>query len=149
MKKLLTVTFTILALVNSSWAVHTAIIGGVRDGMALGMLVNEHVNDNLMYRFGVEGSTGDDLSFSGVSPLILFAGGSLHLMDLGWSPVSLGLEIVGEYGNNTEYGPAVSLIINKLYNQDPWFFELGVDYLGKHGHVVAQVGYRILEERSF
>jgi len=133
-------------LVNGSWANHTALIGGVRDGLSMGMRIEEHLSDRLMYRFGIEGSTGEDLTFLGDNPLILAGGLKFRIMDIGKNrPTWFSLGLVGYSGNDSQIGIALSLIVDRVFDSDPLFFEIGADFL-RQGHLQVQFGYRIMTE---
>jgi len=147
MQRLIAFTIILFLAGQSAWANHTAMIGGMRDGLAMGLEIEEHLSDNLMYRFGLEASTGEDISFTADNPFVLTGGGRFRLGKLGFSPMWGGVGVVGNFGNNTEIGVALSLIFEKIYNQDPLFLETGLDWFTDpgHGHVQIQVGYRFIE----
>lgn len=141
-KRILPVIVLLAFLGSASFANHTAMVGGFRDGLSMGMRIEEHINENVMYRYGVEATTGEDLSFSGSNPFVLFTGLRNHFAQLGWSPVSAAAGAVGYFGGQTSYGASLSLIFENLNNSKPLFLETGVDYVAGQGHLLFQVGYR-------
>lgn len=147
MKKALLILVSLLLAAQASLASHTSMIGGLRDGLALGLLVEEHLNHDLMYRYSVEASTGEDTSFQGDNPFVLSGGGRLRLGKFGTSPVWGALGVTGNFGNNTEIGLTLSLIFEKINDQDPLFLEAGLDWFNdpSHAHAQVQIGYRFID----
>jgi hypothetical protein len=135
-----------LLFTQSAWAVHTTIIGGLRSGLAFGLTGDHHLTDRSWGRFGVEGTTGEDMAFTGDNPLLLFGDLRYYLLDVGprQVPTSLGLGVVGNFGNRTEIGTCFSVMFEQIYGIEQLCLELGLDYYGDHGHVTAQLGSRIL-----
>lgn len=142
MKRLIAFTVILFLIGQSAWASHTAIIGGLRSGLAFGMETKKDFNERFSGRFGVEATTGEDLSLLGDNPYVMFIEGRLHLFDFGRAPMSAGLGLIGNYGNQTEYGGSLSLIFENIYDQEHLFLEAGIDYTS-HGHLHLQVGYKI------
>jgi hypothetical protein len=122
--KVLSIGFCLL-LSSSVWAFSPAVIGGVRDGLALGIMADEGVAKNVGLRFGVEADTGKN-------PLILFFGGKFYLMNVGKRyPMSLGLGLIGYLGGSkSEAGVSISLIFDKAFDIKPLFIEAGIDVAG-------------------
>ncbi|MDD5593114.1 MAG: hypothetical protein PHG97_00055 [Candidatus Margulisbacteria bacterium] len=143
MKKILLGIFLVL-IAQTVWANHSAMIGGARDGLGLGMATERSFTDYFTGRFGVEATTGEDLTFAGDNPFLIFAGLKMPLVTIKDEPIAWGFGFVGNYGARTEQGEYLSLIFEKLYNNDAYFLETGLDWFGDHGHVEAQVGYRFL-----
>ena len=133
-----------------AWAYHTAIIGGLRDGLALGMLVEQHlIGEKLTARYGLEGSTGDDFTFSGDNPFQLSGGLKFQLGKIGrglpfWGTAGLILYS----GNNPLTGFSLSFIIEEMFNTKPLFVEMGADLMPNYAHIQAQIGYRIIDDQS-
>jgi hypothetical protein len=147
MKKTILVLSILIFTVNSSWAIQTAIIGGLRSGMALGMKVEAPWLENTSARFEVEGSTGEDMSFGGDNPLVIFGGIKYKLAGLiPELAVSLGAGIVGYSGNNSSLGPSLSLIFDNAFGMDSLFVEAGVDFMSSP-KLQLQFGYRVLTQR--
>jgi hypothetical protein len=141
MKKILLGIILVLAA-QTVWASHTAMIGGARDGLGLGMETSYKFSELFTGRFGVEGTTGEDQTIAGDNPFLIFAGLKMPLVTIKDEPISWGVGLVGNYGNMTEQGTYLSLIFDKLCNSDAYFLETGLDWFGTHGHVEAQIGYR-------
>ena len=135
MKRL--VVASILCLVASScvWAIQPEVVGGVRDGLAVGIMGENPIAKNAALRFGVEGDTGKQ-------PLILFAEGKFYLTNFGPSQMSLGAGLVGYSGNESKFGLSLALIFNRAFNVVPLFVEAGVDIVDT-GRLRAQVGYKL------
>lgn len=116
-------------------ALQPAVIGGIRNGLALGVIAEEPIASNTSLRFGAELNTGNQ-------PIILFFGGKFYLTNIsGKIPMSFGLQAVGYSGNrSTDLGLGISLIFSRPFNVNPLFFEFGVDVAGS-GHLQAQAGY--------
>ncbi len=142
MKRIAILIAFVLLVGQASWASHTAIIGGFRSGLALGIETVKDLNDRVSGRFGMEATTGEDLSFTGDNPFIMFLEGKIHLFDFVRSPMSLGLGLVGIYGVQTEYGGTLSLIFDRIYDRDELFLEAGIDYVSR-GRLMLQVGYKL------
>ncbi|OGC04844.1 hypothetical protein A2276_02635 [candidate division WOR-1 bacterium RIFOXYA12_FULL_43_27] len=125
-----------LLLSSSVWALQPAVIGGVRGGLAVGLMADENMNKNVGIRFGAEAATGS-------RPLILFFGGKFHLQNIsGRYPMAFGLGLVGKFGNNnSDAGVSVSLIFDRPFDVEPLFFEAGVDVAGSGG-IQLQAGYK-------
>jgi len=143
MKKFNFVLVGLFLLTQMSWAARIDMVGGLRDGMALGIQSKQPLNNKWFWRYGVEASTGEDLSFYNINPFILFAGVSVPVMQLGWSPTELGINLIAENGALTEFGGGLSLIMNNIYNNKALSLELGIDYVRYHAHLLAQVGYAL------
>jgi hypothetical protein len=135
--------FSLFLLISAQavWASHTSMIGGARDGLGLGMETRRDFGW-LTGRFGVEATTGEDLTFSGDNPFLIYAGGLFPLLKD--KPVSGSLGFVGYFGNRSEQGAYGSLIIDKFNGNDATYAETGLDWFGDHGHVFLQIGYRFL-----
>jgi hypothetical protein len=145
MKKVMLIAgLVFILLCRHAAADHTSMIGGARGGFGLGMVYSKVLNDHFTGRFGVEGTTGEDQSFTGDNPFLVFAGLKMPLVTIKDEPISWGLGFVANYGVRSEQGEYISLIFNKLYNSDDHFLETGLDWFGDHGHIEAQIGYRFL-----
>ncbi|HTY14012.1 MAG TPA: hypothetical protein VMD02_07510 [Candidatus Omnitrophota bacterium] len=125
----------LLILANGAFAFQPAIIGGVRDGLAIGFMADGPLAKNVGIRVGVEGDTGKQ-------PLIFFLGGKFYLGSVGRSQMSLGLGMVAYSGNSTDIGGAFSLIFNRAFGVAPLFFEAGVD-IASTARIQAQLGYKL------
>jgi len=136
MKKTLAIVTLMFCLMSASQALQPAVIGGIRDGLALGIMADEGVGRNVGIRFGLEANTGK-------KPLILFFGGKFYLVTLERKvPLSLGLGLVGYFGDKSEAGISLSFIFDRIFAINPLFFEVGVDVAGS-GRLQAQLGYKI------
>jgi len=138
MKKIFTVILGLLLLVGSSFALQPEIVGGVRDGLAVGIMTDHQMGRSWGMRMGVEATTGKQ-------PLILFLGGKFYLSNISYnSLLSLGVHVVGYMGStsNNNVGFGVSGIINNAFGVKPMFVELGVDVVGTARGVV-QLGYKL------
>lgn len=132
-----------LILVTPVWSLQPAIIGGLRDSLALGLMVEENTPNNFGFRFGVEATTGK-------RPMIVFLGGKFYLIQVdNRYPLSLGLGLVGYFGGRksegetAEVGGSVSLILDNPFDIKPLFFEAGIDVTNSSGKAQLQVGYRL------
>lgn len=118
-----------------AWAMQPAIIGGVRDGLAIGMMAKQSVAKNVAIRFGAEVNTGSQ-------PIILFFGGKFYLTNMSGSPMSFGIGAVAYSGNKTDAGLSASVIFDNAFNVRPLFFEFGIDVANK-ARLLLQAGYKI------
>jgi hypothetical protein len=143
MKKIIFGIILVLAA-QTVWASHSAMIGGARGGMGLGMETSYKFSDRLTGRFGAEGTTGEDLVVAGDNPFLIYAGLKMPLATVKDEPIFWGLGFIGNYGKRTEVGEYFSVIFDKLNNNDAYFLETGLDWFGDHGHLEAQVGFRFL-----
>ena len=136
MKNIIAVLILSVVLAGSAFALTPSIIGGIRDGLALGMMIEGPLARNVGFRAGAEGNTGKQ-------PLVAFAGGKFYLGNLGYSSFSFGLGAVIYAGNNhTDVGVSVSAIFNNLMRVKPLFLEVGIDVAGS-GRLQAQLGYKL------
>ncbi|OGC11583.1 hypothetical protein A3K48_03655 [candidate division WOR-1 bacterium RIFOXYA12_FULL_52_29] len=123
---------------SSVMALSPAVIGGVRGGVALGMMADEEVGTRVGLRFGAEACTGK-------KPLILFFGGKFYLTNIsGRYPLSFGLGLVVYSGGdgNADFGPSVSLIFDRPFDINRLFFEAGID-VADSGKLQLQAGYKL------
>jgi len=138
MKKVFVFMAMLLLLFGQgAWAVYPAVVGGIRDGLALGVMLEDSIARNVAIRGGIEANTGRQ-------PLILFFGGKFYLTNIGRKiPMSLGLAFIGYTGNKgTDGGISISFIFERLFDINPLFFEAGIDVAGS-GRLQAQVGYKV------
>jgi hypothetical protein len=148
MKKALTFALLVIALSGMAIASHTEIIGGFRDGLAFGLKTEEARLAGLTLAYGVEATTGEDLSFSGDNPLILFGGVEVPLGAFGprQLPTKLELGLVGYSGTQSQLGGYASIMVDNFNGIAPLDFEVGLDHLGGHGHVTVQLGYTLYSD---
>jgi hypothetical protein len=137
MKRIIVVGVLFLVLgCQLVYAAVPEIIGGIRDGLAVGLQLEAAVARNLTLRGGVEFDTGKQ-------PVIAFLGGKFPLTSIGRMPLSLGLGFVGYFGDrHTDPGFSLTFIFNRFLDLQPLFLEVGVD-VAEHGRLVAQLGYKI------
>lgn len=136
MRIILVVSCLLVVVSCSTWAMQPEIIGGVRDGLALGMMAEAPIARNVTLRFGAEANTGKQ-------PIILLFGGKFYLTHVGRrTPMYLGLGIVAYSGDNTDAGVAISLVFNRVFDINPLFIEAGIDVANK-ARLQLQVGYKI------
>ena len=138
MKRLVIVSLlTVLLLAEGSLAMQPAIIGGIRDGLAIGFMGEQAVGRNFGMRVGLEANTGGQ-------PIIFFFGGKFYLANIGRRmPMSLGVGLVSYFGHHDpDYGLSISLVFNNFFDVKPLFFEVGVDAVGR-GRLQAQLGYKL------
>lgn len=122
--------------VGSSFAATPEIVGGIRDGAAIGLQLEDGVARNLTLRGGIEFN-------SGKQPIVALLGGKIPLTSIGHMPLALGLGLVGYFGNNkTDAGVSLTFIFARFFDIQPLFLELGIDVAGQ-GRLVAQLGYKI------
>lgn len=112
-----------------------AVIGGIRDGAALGLMLETGPYDNAKLRFGFEANTGS-------TPGILFIGGKWLLTSIySRYPMFVSGGLVGYLGNvNSDAGPYISLIFERLFDITPLFLEVGIDVV-RSGRLQFQMGY--------
>lgn len=123
-------------MVGNAFATVVEIVGGIRDGAAIGLQLESAAARNLTVRGGIEFCTGKQ-------PLIAFLGGKIPLTSLGRMPLSLGLGVVGYFGGDkTDAGLSLSFIFSRFLEVTPLFLEVGIDVAGQ-GRLVAQVGYKV------
>ena len=137
MKKLLVGCFLLAVIVGCSQAAQLSVLGGVRDGLAVGVIADQGIAHNLGLRYGVEADTGSQ-------PIVAFLGGKFYLTNVGRSmPLSLGLGAVAYVGNGkTNAGLSLSVIIERAFNLPQLFIETGVDACDQ-GRFQLQLGYKI------
>ncbi len=142
--KLACFSLMLILSAQAAWAAHTAMIGGARDGLGLGMETRRAFGP-LTGRFGIQATTGEDLTVTGDNPFLFQAG--VILPQLGSQPLSLSLGFIGYFGNRSEQGAYISLLLDRLYRaSDALYAETGFDWFGDHGHVFLQFGYRFLND---
>ena len=74
--------------------------------------------------------------------MIAFAGGKFALSSMGRMPLSLGLGIVGYFGNNdTKAGLALSFVFDNVFGRPPMFVEAGIDIVDP-AKIQVQLGYK-------
>jgi len=145
MKKILLVGILLMVAVlgQAAFAVTPALIGGVRDGLAIGIMADAQTkNSNLGIRYGFEANTGGN-------PIILFFGGKFFLTNIeAKTPLSLGLGLIGYLGasssgdyKDSNLGISVSAIFDRPFGIEPMFIETGIDIAGT-GRLQLQAGYR-------
>lgn len=135
MKKLIVLLF-VLALTSSSFALQPALLFGVRDGLAFGIMADQYLGSNVGIRFGAEGNTGD-------KPLVLFFGGKFYLAKLSRrGSLSLGVGAVTYSGSKgSEVGVSLSAVMDRIFDAvPPLFIEAGID-LCSRARVQLQMGY--------
>jgi hypothetical protein len=136
MKRILIGLVGLVFIASASLAAVPEIVGGVRDGLAVGLQLESAVARNLTVRGAVEFDTGKQ-------PVILAVGGKIPLTSIGRMPLALGLGFVGYFGNaKNDVGFSLTFIINQILDIQPLFLELGVDVAGA-GRPVVQFGYKI------
>jgi len=136
MKKLAIVSCLLLVVSSMACAAVPEIVGGIRDGAALGMQLESSVAKNLTLRGGLE-------FCSGKQPFIAYFGGKIPLTGIGRMPLGLGVGLVGYFGNDkTDLGLSLSFIFSNFLDINPLFLEVGIDAAGS-GRLLAQLGYKI------
>jgi hypothetical protein len=125
MKKIMAVTLVLVLLSSfSAFAVRYSMVGGIRSGLAAGLMAEQYLNNNVTLRGGVEVTSGSN-------PLCAYLGGKFLLTYLGQtSPLSLGLGGVGFFGNSTDMGLSVTFVIDRLFEVKPLSLETGIDFAG-------------------
>ena len=138
MKNLIAVLVLLTLIVSqASWGLHTAVLGGVRGGLAVGVQIEDGFSHNIDYRLGIEANTGKN-------PLILFGSGKVYLTEVSSGiPLSLNLGLVGYAGGASNMGLTLSFIFDNPFYIQPMFIEAGIDVAGS-GKLIAQVGYRFV-----
>ncbi|MFA4844671.1 MAG: hypothetical protein WC632_06985 [Candidatus Margulisiibacteriota bacterium] len=128
------VAFMVLLLGSSSLAFQPAVIGGIRDGVALGLMAESGLTNGAALRFGFEANTSN-------TPGILFVGGKWFLTNIrGGSPMFMSGGLVGYLGDQTSAGPYISLVFERFLEVTPLFLEVGIDVV-KSGRLQFQAGY--------
>jgi len=138
MKKIfLLMMISLLLGVGVANAVQLELIGGVRDGLAFGVMGEQNIARNLGLRYGIEADTGKQ-------PVVAFIGGKFYLTDFRREmPISLGAGFVSYLGDKkNDFGLSLSLIINRAFNVKPLFIEAGVD-VAETGRLQLQIGYKV------
>lgn len=137
MKKVLLSCFLIVLLFGCAQAAQLSVLGGIRDGLALGIMGEQGVAKNVALRYGVEADTGSQ-------PVIAFLGGKFYLTNVARQlPLSLGVGIVSYVGNGkSTAGLSLSLIIERAFNLPQLFIETGIDACDQ-GRFQLQLGYDI------
>jgi hypothetical protein len=127
--------FVVLLFSSSCFAFQPALIGGIRDGLALGLMLESGPADGATLRMGLEADTTN-------APGIVFVGGKWPLRNINSRfPVSLGGGLVGYLGNNSsQAGPYVSVIFDRFLDLSPLSLEFGIDIVN-YGRLQCQLGY--------
>jgi len=136
MRKSFVFAILILTLMfcSKSFAARSAVIGGIRDGLALGLVMESDFSSGAKLRFGFEANTSN-------TPGIVFVGGKWFLRDMeNRFPMFLSGGLVGYLGDHTEAGPYISIIFERFLDVTPLFFEFGIDVV-KSGRLQCQIGY--------
>ena len=137
MKKniILIVLSLVLSLGSVSMAYSTAVIGGIRNGTALGLMLENNTGYSPALRMGIEADTSSDF------PAIAFIGGKWLLTDINNQyPMSISGGLVGYLGSSAALGPYVSLVFDRFLAISPLFLEIGIDVLSS-GRMQVQLGY--------
>lgn len=141
----------VFLLTQTAWAWHTALIGGVRDGFALGLQVSDHLgSERLLGRFILAGSTGSDAALTGENPLQLALGVKYNLYRDLWGSVG-GIYYSGSspyVSGVSQLGLSLSFIYEDAFDIDPLFFEAGADLMPDHARIVFLGGYRFFDDFS-
>ncbi|OGB87818.1 hypothetical protein A3H38_03745 [candidate division WOR-1 bacterium RIFCSPLOWO2_02_FULL_46_20] len=135
MRKVLLLVLLVLFPAGVALAAVPEIVGGVRDGAAIGLQLESSVARNLTLRGAIEFN-------SGRQPVVACLGGKIPLASLGRMPLGLALGLVGYFGNNSDVGFSLSFVLNRFFDLQPMFLELGVDVAGR-GRLLAQIGYKV------
>jgi hypothetical protein len=136
MRKLVLAICLLLVVGFSAQAMQPAVIGGIRDGLAVGIMADAPLARSAGIRFGIEANTGNH-------PILVFFGGKFYLTSMNRFPLSLGLGAVAYTGDNdTDVGASISLIIDRAFDIEPLFAEIGID-IADSGRLQAQLGYKI------
>ncbi|MEA3493826.1 MAG: hypothetical protein U9R38_05515 [Candidatus Margulisiibacteriota bacterium] len=136
MRKLVLVAVSVAIFASSAFAFMPAIIGGYRDGLAVGIQGSSSIARNVALRLGVEATGGN-------APLIAFIGGKFYLGAMGRMPMSLGLSGVMYSGNSSsKFGFGLSAIFDRAFGVRPMFLEVGVDVVDA-ARAQIQLGYKI------
>lgn len=132
--RIMSVIGLIVLLGSSCLANQPAVIGGIRDGLALGLMAENDLSNGATLRYGFEANTSN-------TPGILFVGGKWFLTSLrGGAPMYMSGGLVGYLGNNSVAGPYISLVFDQLFAVTPLFLEVGIDVV-KSGRLQLQAGY--------
>lgn len=131
----LSVALLVLFLGSECLASGPAVIGGVRDGLALGLMMESGLsNSAASLRFGFEANTSN-------TPGIVFIGGKWFLSNVSNRfPMFISGGLVGYLGNDSQAGPYISVIFERFLDVSPLFLEVGIDVV-KSGRLQLQAGY--------
>ena len=137
MKKIM-LAFIVLSVLScqQAFAFRPEIIGGIRNGLAAGLMAEEPVSQDFSLRFGAEGTTGNE-------GIVLLAGGKFLMTYLDRSPFSLGVGLVGYIGTTGSIGFSVSGVVDRFLGVRPMFMEAGADFVANSIRLQLQLGYRI------
>jgi hypothetical protein len=126
----------ILLFGSSCFAFQPSIIGGIRDGIALGLMLESGPANGATLRMGLEANTSN-------VPGIVFVGGKWPLRNVsGRFPMSLSGGLVGYLGNNSsQAGPYISVIFDRFLDVSPLSLEFGIDVVN-FGRLQCQLGYQ-------
>lgn len=131
----------LLLVCSSAWATHTALVGGLRDGMALGIRAEKDFDQYLSFRYGFAATTGTDLSLGGDNPFLFYGGFDRYLFAVNQYPISFGLGAVAYTGLSSQVGPYFNVIVDNLGADKKMFLSVGVDFIDR-GYLQLQVGYK-------
>jgi hypothetical protein len=134
-KTIISAVTLIMLLGSSCLAFQPAIIGGIRDGLALGLMLESGPADGATLRMGLEANTSN-------APGIVFVGGKWPLSNVsGRFPMALSGGLVGYLGNNSsQAGPYISVIFDRFLDVTPLSLEFGVDIVN-FGRLQCQLAY--------
>ena len=136
MKKLNMILFIMIMVILGAISAFAqpAIVGGIRDGVALGILLEKGTESGAKLRFEFEANTT-------ATPVVASIGGKWFLTDVDSRfPMSFGAGAVAYLGNRSALGPYVSVIFDRFMDVTPLFLEVGVD-VAEEGQLQLQMGY--------
>jgi hypothetical protein len=126
----------VLLFASECLAFSPAVIGGAREGLALGLMLDSGTSNKPALRLGFEATTGD-------KPGIFFIGGKWFLNYIsGRYPMFVSGGLVAALGSkNSDVGPYISLIFEHFLDVKPLFLEVGIDAIDS-GRLQLQCGYK-------
>lgn len=136
MRKLVAMVLCLLLLSSVAFAVDIAIITGMRDGLAIGITIDQETGEAIAARYGIELSDG-------AKPVIAFIGGKTFLTEVqSIYPLYISGGLVGYVGDgDTKVGLSLSVILDEVFGIDLLSIETGIDALADDSKIQIQAIY--------
>ena len=143
MRKIILVLAVFFLFASSCLADGAVVYGGLREGLALGLGMENKITERMTIRYGFGASVSANPSTMGTNPFMAYAGIKYPLfISFGYCPTSLGLGVAADFGTQTQAGGSCSIIFDNIYNQEKYYLEIGADIFSAQVNPVLLVGYR-------
>lgn len=138
MKKFVVMLLCVFLLSSVALAVDIAVMSGLRNGLTLGILVDQETGNAIGARYGIELSNGS-------KPVIAFLGGKAFLTEVqDIYPLHVGGGVIGYFGDGeSRIGVSVGVILDEVFGIDLLSIETGIDALANDSKIQVQAIYEI------